>query len=619
MRSSCRSSCGVGPSCAGSRSSSAAPATVASWRPRRTRRVGTACTRRCRRRSPVGAARTPCSCPAITSSTREVSEQVHEIFGRYTPLIEPLSLDEAFLDVSGATAAVRRRARRSRERIRTDVRDELELGCSVGVAPNKFLAKLASVEAKPRATPRTGAARDPAWSRSRPGEELEFLHPLPVSTLWGVGPKTLEKLERLGVRTVGDLAGARRAHRRRQPRPGQRCAPAGACRTALDDRPVEVDREPKSIGHEETYPHDLPRARRPRARAGAPGRRRVGPAAATRHGGPDPDAEGPVRRVPHRHPIGHAALGGRHRPGDRRRPATARSRALDVSVGCAAARRVDQQLRRSGPAAQPARRARAIASRTDRTAGADRRDPERFGAAGDRSGQLAAAGAGLRVVRAGRAAVGPRPATPTGDPGPQAIADRRIRPCALRNRLERAMTDGACRCQKTNNGFSVRSSRSSNQDPTFSERGYRVSRRRLVMLAVGLRRRAGPDGRRPRRSASGWRSAPSSACSRWRCCSRPRSGSSVARSSATCRSTPGWPAPAGSAPRVDRRPPTSTAERQPRQRQLGVKYRLDALHGRQRVDRDPAHLIRPQLTVVAERCAERTGAFEIDRCPAGRS
>ena len=183
-----------------------------------------------------------------------VSGQVHAIFGRYTPLIEPLALDEAFLDVSGATRLFGEGVEIAR-RIRTDVSVELDLTCSVGVAPNKFLAKLASVEAKPRALP---DRIEPGCGvvEIRPGEELAFLHPLPVKRLWGVGPKTLEKLEQLGVRTIGDLAAfdervvagalgkASGAH-------------LAALSRAIDDRPVEVDRDPKSIGHEETFESDL--------------------------------------------------------------------------------------------------------------------------------------------------------------------------------------------------------------------------------------------------------------------------------------------------------------------------------------------------------------------------
>lgn len=184
----------------------------------------------------------------------DVSRQVHEIFGRYTPLIEPLALDEAFLDVSGATRLFGEGVEIAR-RIRGDVSDELALTCSVGVAPNKFLAKLASVEAKPRALP-DRIEPGPGVVEVRPGDELAFLHPLPVQRLWGVGPKTLEKLDRLGIRTIGDLAALdeRIVVGALGPASGAHLL---ALSHARDDRPVEVERDPKSIGHEETYPHDL--------------------------------------------------------------------------------------------------------------------------------------------------------------------------------------------------------------------------------------------------------------------------------------------------------------------------------------------------------------------------
>lgn len=184
----------------------------------------------------------------------EVSEEVHEIFGRYTPLIEPLSLDEAFLDVSGATRLFGEGTQIA-DRIRNDVRDELELGCSVGVAPNKFLAKLASVEAKPRATPER-VLLGPGVVEVLPDRILEFLHPLPVSRLWGVGPRTLEKLERLGVNTVGDLAAfdERTIVNSLGRASGTHLL---ALSNGLDDRPVEVERGMKSISHEETYPQDV--------------------------------------------------------------------------------------------------------------------------------------------------------------------------------------------------------------------------------------------------------------------------------------------------------------------------------------------------------------------------
>jgi len=183
-----------------------------------------------------------------------VSTQVHEIFHSVTPFVEPLALDEAFLDVTGSV-----RLFGDGEQIAHHVRDEvwrrLDLRCSVGVAPNKFLAKLASVAAKPKATP-AGVLDGKGVIVVPPGGELTFLHPLPVKALWGVGPATLERLERLGVRTVRDLsaldeaavvAAVGKAH-------GQHLHRLS---WALDDRPVEVDRGLKSIGHEETYPADL--------------------------------------------------------------------------------------------------------------------------------------------------------------------------------------------------------------------------------------------------------------------------------------------------------------------------------------------------------------------------
>jgi DNA polymerase-4 len=183
----------------------------------------------------------------------EVSREVRAIFDRYTPLVEPLSLDEAFLDVTGARRLFGD-GRTIAEAIRRDIADELELGCSVGVAANKFLAKLASVEAKPRARPDRIVPGE-GVTVVAPGSEQAFLDPLPVQRLWGVGPATLDKLDRIGISTVRDLRrvgldvlttalGSAQAQH------------LAALAVGEDDRDVEPDREAKSIGHEETYAVD---------------------------------------------------------------------------------------------------------------------------------------------------------------------------------------------------------------------------------------------------------------------------------------------------------------------------------------------------------------------------
>jgi DNA polymerase-4 len=192
----------------------------------------------------------------------EVSAEVRGIFDRYTPLVEPLSLDEAFLDVSGATGLFGP-APAIAHRIRREVAGELGLTCSVGVAPNKFLAKLASVEAKPTATP-AGVTPGAGVVVVEPGAVRAFLDPLPAERLWGVGPVTLQRLHRIGVRTVADLhrldddllVGALGA---------AQAAHLASLAAGDDDRPVEPDRDAKSIGHEETFAtnvHDAGEVRR---------------------------------------------------------------------------------------------------------------------------------------------------------------------------------------------------------------------------------------------------------------------------------------------------------------------------------------------------------------------
>jgi DNA polymerase IV len=174
----------------------------------------------------------------------EASRTVMGILRSITALVEPIALDEAFLDVAGA-----RRGQGSGPEIgaviRRRVRSETGLVASVGAATTKLLAKLASELAKPD-----------GLLVVEPGTELRFLHPLPVERLWGVGPATKQRLARLGVTTVGDLAGL--------PEPALVAAlgPANghhlhALAHNRDDRAVEPAREVKSIGHEETFPVDV--------------------------------------------------------------------------------------------------------------------------------------------------------------------------------------------------------------------------------------------------------------------------------------------------------------------------------------------------------------------------
>ncbi len=137
--------------------------------------------------------------PGNMAAYVEVSQAIMALFAMVTPLVEPLSLDEAFLDVRGA-------GRRLGDPVmighwlRARVADEQGITCSVGVAASKFVAKLASTRAKPDGLLRVG-----------PSEVMDFLHPLPVGALWGVGAKTEEQLTRLGLRTVGDIANTPRA------------------------------------------------------------------------------------------------------------------------------------------------------------------------------------------------------------------------------------------------------------------------------------------------------------------------------------------------------------------------------------------------------------------------
>jgi DNA polymerase-4 len=184
----------------------------------------------------------------------EVSRRIMEVFEQFTPHVEPLSLDEAFLDVRGA-ARLFGSGEGIAGQIRAAVLEAERLTCSVGVATNKFLAKLGSEAAKPGAAP-SGPVPGPGVVVIEPGEELAFLHPLPASALWGVGPKTRAKLERLAIDTVGDLAAL--------PLEVLRHAVGDAAGRHLhalahgrDEREVVARPRARSIGHEETFATDL--------------------------------------------------------------------------------------------------------------------------------------------------------------------------------------------------------------------------------------------------------------------------------------------------------------------------------------------------------------------------
>jgi DNA polymerase-4 len=182
--------------------------------------------------------------PPDRAAYSAASAQVMGILRDITPLVEPLSLDEAFLDVAGAVR-LRGRPGLIAAAIRDRIAAELGLTCSVGVAPTKFVAKLASARCKPNGMLVVPVAR-----------VLDFLHPLPVTALWGVGERTAEPLHRLGIRTIGELAALPFDTLRRA------VGTAGAEHLAalaqgIDPRPVHPHEVEKSISADRTLDADL--------------------------------------------------------------------------------------------------------------------------------------------------------------------------------------------------------------------------------------------------------------------------------------------------------------------------------------------------------------------------
>jgi DNA polymerase IV len=175
---------------------------------------------------------------------RTTSAAIMAIFRDVTPLVEPLSVDEAFLDVAGAERLFGRPASIAAQ-LRRRVHEEQGLTCTVGVAATKYVAKLASTRAKP-----DGLAVVPAVAT------LEFLHPLPVEALWGVGDRTAETLRRLGLTTVGDVAAAP-VGMLRHAVGNAAAAHLSALAAGYDARRVTPERVEKSIGAETTFDVDV--------------------------------------------------------------------------------------------------------------------------------------------------------------------------------------------------------------------------------------------------------------------------------------------------------------------------------------------------------------------------
>jgi DNA polymerase-4 len=173
----------------------------------------------------------------------EASARVFEILESVSPVVEPLSIDEGFVDLTG-TERLLGTAPAVGESIRRRIRDELRLTASVGIAPNKFLAKLASELRKPDGQTLIG-----------PDDIERVLAPLPVSRIWGVGPKSAEVLAAAGVRTIADL------RRMGEAELGRRFGDAGrhwhALAWGLDDREVVPDSQAKSLGQERTFEEDI--------------------------------------------------------------------------------------------------------------------------------------------------------------------------------------------------------------------------------------------------------------------------------------------------------------------------------------------------------------------------
>jgi len=181
--------------------------------------------------------------PVRMSRYKEVSARVFTIFHRFTPLVEPLSIDEAFLDVT-SSARIFGKPVEIAQKIRKAVKEEIGMTVSAGVAPLKFVAKIASDLNKP-----DGLTVVP------PEKVREFLEPLPIEKLWGVGKATQKALTLLNVRTIRDLS--RLPLEVLKAKFGKHGKHLHLLSIGIDEREVETEREVKSIGREETYAEDI--------------------------------------------------------------------------------------------------------------------------------------------------------------------------------------------------------------------------------------------------------------------------------------------------------------------------------------------------------------------------
>lgn len=201
----------------------------------------------CHSAQPTAVAKRLCPQAVVVSGRhgryREVSEQVFAVFDDFTPIVQPLSIDEAFLDMTGTEPLLGKPEAVAR-RIKQRITRETGLTASVGIAPNKFLAKLASDMDKP-----DGLTIIP------PDRIQQILDPLPIGAIWGIGPAAEKKLARLGVSTIADLRALDEAVL--AARLGSLGRQIHRLARGIDDRPVVPDGRAKSIGHESTFAHDI--------------------------------------------------------------------------------------------------------------------------------------------------------------------------------------------------------------------------------------------------------------------------------------------------------------------------------------------------------------------------